>query len=237
MGDGRVIPETRSLRHDLPAAELADLGQQLSRAVKAQQELTDEKAEAMAEFNQRVKAGTARINELANALNSGYEMREVHCHRIIDFDAGIARIKRLDTGEIIEERPLLDDERQMVLEVGRATATETIEKALAAEPLPEGDGTAKPACTGCGKIDVEIHPLSELDEEKGQQITRYYCLDCLADMQKAAQAVVERIAEANECTEEKPCCDKRGVKHEVGQPAIDCVCDCHESEPAEGEAA
>lgn len=212
---GRVIPEMRQLKHVLTADENADLGQQLSRAIRGQQETLDEKAEVMAEFSQRVKAGTARINELANALNQGYHMREVYCQRIIDFTAGKVRIKRIDTGDIVEEREMRDDERQMVLEVGRATATETIEKALDAQPLR--------ACVMCGKTDVEVFSTPLRDG--------LCCLDCLAALQKEAGEP------KTQCTAEMPCCEQRDVKPKVGEPDIDCGCTCHDDagEPTAAE--
>lgn len=57
--------------------------------------------------------------------------------------ANIVRIVRTDTGEIIEDRGLLNDERQMILEVARDSALETLEQAAkdAAEEKPPTEGS------------------------------------------------------------------------------------------------
>ena len=61
-------------------------------------------------------------------------------------------------------------------------------------------------------------------------MTKYKCLDCLAREQAAAreQAVVG-------CPNAEPCCPEAGKKRVIGEPDIECSCECHEDTQPESQ--
>ena len=75
------------------------------------------------EVNTSIKAQIAKleaeITEKALQINNGYEYRNVECRMDKDFRLGTVTITRLDTGEVIRERPMTGEERQ-----GRLPGTE-----------------------------------------------------------------------------------------------------------------
>jgi hypothetical protein len=52
---------------------------------------------------------------LAEKVRSGYEHRNVDCLKSLDYRLGTVTITRLDTGEVMRERPMDAEERQMSL--------------------------------------------------------------------------------------------------------------------------
>lgn len=65
----------------------------------------------------RKKAADARIVELAQALRSGKEDREVECEWRRDTTEGCMDLIRTDTWEIIQSRPFTDQEKQLELDL------------------------------------------------------------------------------------------------------------------------
>ena len=71
------------------------------------------------EVNTSIKAQIAKleaeISEKALQINNGYEYRNVECRMEKDYRLGTVTLTRLDTGEVIRERPMTAEERQMEL--------------------------------------------------------------------------------------------------------------------------
>lgn len=57
----------------------------------------------------------AEMASLAEKVRSGYEHRNVDCKKKLDYRLGTVTIARLDTGEVIREKPMDAEERQMSL--------------------------------------------------------------------------------------------------------------------------
>ena len=71
---------------------------------------------AMTQIKSEIAEIEARINTLANKLNTGREMRLVECKVDVDLKKRVVRYVSLATGEIIKERPVNDQDTQLELE-------------------------------------------------------------------------------------------------------------------------
>jgi len=79
-------------------------------------------------------------NKLARVIEAGKEKRLVECEWTPDFGAGQTVCARLDTGEVIETRPLTNADRQ----TGLALVPDDDEGDDAPPPAPQPDGTVGP---------------------------------------------------------------------------------------------
>jgi uncharacterized FlaG/YvyC family protein len=61
----------------------------------------------------------AQMGKLSEKIRSGYEHRNVKCTKNFDYRLGTVTITRLDTGEIIRERPMDEHEKQIKLKLGQ----------------------------------------------------------------------------------------------------------------------
>ena len=71
-----------------------------------------EKAAAMAEFNESLRDMRKGMRTVLNAINTGSREVEVKCREYTHFKNNTVIVKRLDTGEVIEERAMTAEERQ-----------------------------------------------------------------------------------------------------------------------------
>lgn len=62
-----------------------------------------------------IEEAKGRINEINAALISGKISREIECRRVYDYDAGYVVVIRDDTGDIVSERKLTQEEKQTKL--------------------------------------------------------------------------------------------------------------------------
>jgi hypothetical protein len=65
-----------------------------------------------AEMKQRLAILEARKRNLAQTYRRGVAARQIEVQVQADFREGVARYVRVDTGEVVEQRPLTDAERQ-----------------------------------------------------------------------------------------------------------------------------
>lgn len=102
-----------NLKCDLTPKEVAD------RADRAANLLADRdsKEEEMKAHQKHAKGVIetidAEVRSLSGEVRSRSTYRQVECERRYDWDAGTYREVRLDTGEVLFERPLNANERQM----------------------------------------------------------------------------------------------------------------------------
>lgn len=90
-----AVAELTAALDDLTKQELA------KKQVMAEWRLVIQEAEG------RVKAALARVKE--------GDLEVVEVEELADYDAGVVTITRLDTGEVLESRPLTEDEAQRTL--------------------------------------------------------------------------------------------------------------------------
>jgi hypothetical protein len=107
--------ETQSLPVVLSQSELLARGKESGELSLSISQVEEDLAAAKVAAKEKLKTFEARKRELDRVLRSGIETRDVECELRFDFDAGVARTIRLDTKEVVSERPVTDEERQTSL--------------------------------------------------------------------------------------------------------------------------
>lgn len=124
---------TRTLPVELEPEERAARGVILAQKYQKLAELERKKKHFAAAYKAEREDLEAEVAELSRAVSTGYEDRAVPCRETIDRFSRVARIRRVDTGEMIDTRPLSRDEIE-----GRAAEPEKQPGLFpAAGPTPE----------------------------------------------------------------------------------------------------
>lgn len=120
--NGRITRReiVRTLPVKLTTKELLAAGRDQADSHEKLRDTEGQMKAAADEYKVKIKAITGTIVRLANLIRAGYEHREVKCEQVYDFEAGRVQIMRLDTAEIVEDRPLRQDEQQMQLPMSEA---------------------------------------------------------------------------------------------------------------------
>jgi len=100
----------------LTSDEKAEAAMELANAYQAMESLAIEKKTAMTAFKQRKEKLEEQIHITSLMVKEGVAMRNVTCELQLNYSKLTATIKRIDTGEIVEEREMTRDEKQMKLE-------------------------------------------------------------------------------------------------------------------------
>lgn len=103
---------TQPLLCKLTDDEVRGLGDTLEEALANVDTLAEEKKSSAAGFKARIELAKERVDEIRGALRSKKELRDVECIETYIYRLGVARMTRLDTGEIVEDRALTASERQ-----------------------------------------------------------------------------------------------------------------------------
>lgn len=110
--------ETRTLRTQLTADELAEAAETLAHATQELEKLEDEKKSFGSSIKARIDEASAKQRGMAAIVASKHDWREVRCSSRRDFDAQTLTVVRLDTGEVVESRRLRESELQTALPFG-----------------------------------------------------------------------------------------------------------------------
>lgn len=117
--DKDVIQKTQELHRvkcALTTDEKAEAAMQLANAYQAIESLAIEKKTAMTDFTQRKEKFIEHIHVTSLMVKEGVAMRSVNCELRLNHSKQRVILVRLDTDEIIEEREMTADEKQMKLE-------------------------------------------------------------------------------------------------------------------------
>lgn len=109
-------------------AQLADFYQ---RAL----DIKDEKKEADASFNLRLKTIDERMQEIARVLKNPYTYEKVECAWTVIDGENKRELRRIDTGEVIETQPLSQEDREA--EMAKAQADNATEEQESVEEEDE----------------------------------------------------------------------------------------------------
>lgn len=120
------LTETIWTKHTFTGEEVMDLGQKMARA----EATISEKADQLKSVSTSIKAEIAThegvLHTCAEKLRSGYEMRPKDVD--LEYEKGIVKYVDKETGEIIEERPMTQEE-QLRLSGKRIDAEDIIREA------------------------------------------------------------------------------------------------------------
>lgn len=149
----RLLPLTsKQLPCKLTNEELRKYGEELANTID---EVSNEEARQESvkkEMKSTLTGLQSKLTILSSKIRRGEEYRDVQVQPEMDFKQGVYREVRTDTGAIITERPLTDDERQEALPFGKATEEDKPEtkppKAKKASKKEAGEATFdQPATT------------------------------------------------------------------------------------------
>jgi hypothetical protein len=101
------------LRYDFSEEELKAFGLEMAQATQKASIVEDEKKAANANFKDRIEKEQLIARTAARHINTGFENRDIDCIKMIDYKKEIVIITRTDTGEVVDERDIRDEERQM----------------------------------------------------------------------------------------------------------------------------
>jgi uncharacterized FlaG/YvyC family protein len=103
------------LKCQLTEKEKTELSAKIAKAISDRASAEAKLKEVSASIKAQIAQLDAEISEKALQINNGYEYRNVECRMDKDYRLGSVAITRLDTGEVIRERPMTAEERQMEL--------------------------------------------------------------------------------------------------------------------------
>jgi uncharacterized protein (UPF0335 family) len=110
---------TRQLYVQLTDSELTEKGEELATITRRIRELEDEKKSIVKTMGEAIKEQQGTANYVADVIKSGAQLRPVKCAVAASgVEPGKAVVTRLDTHEVVEVRPMTDEERQEELEFG-----------------------------------------------------------------------------------------------------------------------
>jgi hypothetical protein len=116
-----AVLRKKTIKEMLPVqftqTELNDIGLQLAATHQRIGQITLEKKLANDRLKEDIEAATNHASRLATNRVNGFENRYVDCEMTYDFEKGMKRVVRLDTGEVVREEPMKDEERQLAFAV------------------------------------------------------------------------------------------------------------------------
>lgn len=118
MGKVNAIRKTKirmNLPCELSTKEVAERSKELADAVKSVRRAEDNKKVVNEQLNSDINREKARRDSLANVVSNEAEYREVTVERKYDYNAETVTDTRTDTGEVIDQRIMADDEKQTTL--------------------------------------------------------------------------------------------------------------------------
>ena len=105
--------EKRFLKCDLTEAEILEFSSELAHKISDINEKEIDKKASAAQYKSEIDILQQTASSLARKVNEKAEYRDVECRATRDYDDNMFTVTRLDTGEIIENRPLRDHEMQI----------------------------------------------------------------------------------------------------------------------------
>lgn len=111
--DVQITKFTRSLPVKLTEEELLARGDRAAYLDRREEELTAALNSAKSDYKHQIEAVIAERRALQERIRSKQEHREVECEQRMMYRLGKVIEIRIDTGEQISERPMLESERQL----------------------------------------------------------------------------------------------------------------------------
>jgi len=134
----------RLLKVSFTPPEKIEMSEQIASAIRNLKKVQDDLATVKAQFQSKIKEHEAEIASLSERINSGWEMRNVGCREVRDFNTGSVYVFRDDTEELIEERAMTAEERQPELPFKETEVETPAELPAPAEAPVEVAETALP---------------------------------------------------------------------------------------------
>ena len=99
-------------KYVLNEEEKRDIALTMAQKVSELNQAEDDKKSVMSDFKSRIDGLSAEVNRSATLLNNGYEMRNIKCEVIPDYESKIFRFIRTDNYEEAKTRKMTSDDLQ-----------------------------------------------------------------------------------------------------------------------------
>jgi hypothetical protein len=93
--------------------ERRDFATEMAQKIQEKEQLESDKKSVVDDFKAQISAVEAIIGADARKMNNGYEMRQVKCEKIKDYDNRTITFLRCDTGEIVKTKDMTNEDLQM----------------------------------------------------------------------------------------------------------------------------
>ena len=109
---------TMSLQYYFTTEERLDLADKQARATEEKRALEERKSAISKQIGSEIVEKDAELQKLNRLVSNRYEYRDIECGVYFDRPKkGMATIIRIDTGEVVKERPMDMNELQLVLDL------------------------------------------------------------------------------------------------------------------------
>ncbi len=112
MSDIEISKTTEYLKHVFTEQEKRELADQMAEASVKVREIEGNLKSVSTQLKAEVNKHQAILDQAGEKYRAGFEYRETKCEITKDFNLGYFTLIRLDTGEVVKERPLEGEERQ-----------------------------------------------------------------------------------------------------------------------------
>lgn len=106
---------TKEIPFDLTDDEVREYSEQLARGIQDIEGMKGARKIEVKQRNVEILELQDQVDDLADKVINRTELREVECEWRKDFDAAMMVMVRLDTLEIVDSRPMDEDEKQLGL--------------------------------------------------------------------------------------------------------------------------
>lgn len=120
----RTEYSTQWCKYKFNEEEMRKIAETLAHKTQELEEIEEEKKAVVSAFKERSDRVSAEQRAAARKYKDGYEMRNIECEVRRDYEAGIIRYIRVDTGEEVLRAQMTMAERQLTLESAMNDATE-----------------------------------------------------------------------------------------------------------------
>ena len=100
-------------KYQFSQEELRDIAEVLAIKTQDQEALEEEKKSVMSSFKERIESVALEVKGAARNYKDRYKMMDIECWVDRDFEAGLIRYVRTDTGEVAETKKMTMADRQM----------------------------------------------------------------------------------------------------------------------------
>ena len=104
---------TENLKIELTPEEILAASREMARAIDELHDMEQQRKAAVELYKAKIAQANATVQINSVLVRNGYEFRKTEVRRTLDYDQGTVTSCRLDTGEIIEARPMTPDEKQL----------------------------------------------------------------------------------------------------------------------------
>jgi hypothetical protein len=110
--DKKIVEATERLLCRLTESEKAERAERMAKLAADRTQIEEAKKQSATDFKERLESVDLEVNTVAREVREG-EWREIPVNQIWDYRSGNVSIMRPDTGEVLSERAMTMQERQL----------------------------------------------------------------------------------------------------------------------------